>query len=382
MNRIILADSVSCTGCAACASACPTNSITMKEDKDGFLQPKIDKNTCVECHKCEKICPILNKETVQYDFETKAYAAINKDEAIRAKSSSGGVFYALAKWIIEHGGVVFGARFDEKWEVKHDYSENLEGLIPFMGSKYVQSRIGNSYKQAKSFLEQGRWVLFSGTPCQLGGLRSFLNKEYEKLIQVDLICHGVPSVAVWRSYLNEIKKEGVITKVTFREKHDGWLNYKMVVEKDFEAVVFDSYMDNVFFRGFLKDVYLRRSCYNCQYRMYHRSTDITLADYWGVERLCPEMYDNKGTSMVLTHTSKGEMVLLELGKNEVETLPQSKDDVAKYNPCLDRENPKDLKRKRFFRVFRFTSFERASFVIDKDPFDKRILRKIKKTLKF
>ena len=379
MSGIVLIESARCIGCAACASVCPTNSITMKEDCEGFLQPKIDKNTCIKCHKCENTCPVLNKEAPRGGMETKAYAAINKDETVRVKSSSGGVFHAFAKWTIEQGGVVFGARFDEKWEVMHDYSETLEGVIPFMGSKYVQSCIGDSYKQAKSFLDQGRWVLFSGTPCQLGGLRAFLGKEYEKLVQVDLICHGVPSPSVWRSYLKDYVSNGEILSVSFRDKEEGWSHFQNVNITTTCCSIREHQMENPYFRGFIKNVYLRKSCYNCEFRTYQRNSDITLADYWGVDEFCPEMFDDKGTSVVFVHTAKGESVLLGLN-NVLELLPQTKDNATKCNPSMDRENPKDLKRWRFFHLFRLISFRKASFVIDKDPFHIRVLRKVKKVL--
>lgn len=376
VSKIVLAESNRCTGCAACASACPTNSITMKEDRCGFLQPKIEKKTCISCHLCEKTCPIINKETFRAGEETVAYAAINKDETIRAKSSSGGVFYALAKWTIERGGVVFGVRFDDKWEAMHDYSETLEGIIPFLGSKYVQSRIGDTYKQTKKFLEQGRWVLFSGTPCQLAGLRAFLGKEYEKLIQVDLICHGVPSPSVWCSYLKDYFTEGKIQSINFRDKKQGWLNCQNVITTN-TAVIRENMMDNPYFRGFLKNVYLRKSCYDCQFRTYHRNSDITLGDYWGANKLCPQMFDDKGTSIVFTHAVKGEKILSEL-KDEVELLEQTRDSATKHNSCMDRENPKEIKRHRFFFVFGLSSFKKAEYIIDKDSFSKRVARKIKK----
>lgn len=379
MSRIELVDSDKCMGCAACASVCPTHSIAMKEDKEGFLHPKIDRKTCIKCHKCESTCPILNKETIRNDVETKAYAAINKDEEIRMKSSSGGVFHALAKWTIEHGGVVFGARFDENWEVIHDFSETLEGIIPFMGSKYVQSRIGDTYKQARNFLEQDRWVLFSGTPCQLAGLRAFLGKEYERLVQVDLICHGVPSPSVWRSYLKDFVTDGEILSISFRDKEEGWLRFQNVTTTT-TTTIREHQMENPFFRGFLKNVYLRKSCYDCQFRSYHRNSDLTIADYWGVNDLCPEMFDDKGTSIVFTHTSLGERVLQGIEK-EVRYVEQAKEDAVKFNPSMYRDYPKDLKRKRFFWVFRLTSFERASYVIDKDVFYIRGLRKVKKCMR-
>ena len=375
----MLAPKVSCTGCAACVSACPIGCIRMVEDKEGFLQPIIDKKTCIKCHKCERTCPILNKEVIQRDAETKAYAAVNKDETIREKSSSGGVFHTLANWTIERGGVVFGARFDDNWEVMHDYAETMEGVVPFMGSKYVQSRIGDTYKRAKFFLEQGRWVLFSGTPCQLGGLRTFLGKEYERLIQVDVICHGTPSPLVWRSYLNDFHSDGKILSVNFRDKEEGWLHFQNVI-KTTNTTIREHQIENPFFRGFLKNVYLRKSCYDCQFRTYHRNSDITMADYWGVNELCPEMFDDKGTSIVFVHTAKGEMVLSGLN-NVLELLPQTKYNATKCNPSMDRENPVALKRQRYFRIFRLTSFKKAIFVIDKDDLFKRGLRKVRKFIR-
>jgi coenzyme F420-reducing hydrogenase beta subunit len=351
----------------------------MKEDREGFLQPKIDRKTCIKCHKCEKTCPILNKETVQNGVETKAYAAINKDEEIRKKSTSGGVFHALAKWTIERGGVVFGARFDEKWEVIHDYSETMEGVVPFMGSKYVQSRIGDSYKQAKSFLEQGRWVLFSGTPCQLGGLRAFLGKEYEKLIQVDLICFGVPSPGVWRAYLKEyILSNGQINSISFRDKKDGWLHSRMVIANKSAC---KGENEEAFMRGFSKEVYLRKCCNQCQYRVYHRNSDLTIADYWGVDRLCDEMFDDKGTSIVFCHSNMGEQLLNGLSENLI-LVGQSKDNAIAYNPYMENQHAKEVKRTRFFRMYRLTSsFNKSAFVIDKDGFSTRVVRKLNKCLK-
>lgn len=375
MGRVCLIEKNKCTGCSACASVCPTHSITMVEDKEGFQQPKVDNKTCIGCHKCEKTCPILNKEPERAG-ETKAYAAINKDDSVRSKSSSGGVFHALSSYVVEQGGVVFGARFDDRWEVMHDYSETLEGIKPFMGSKYVQSRIGDSYSQAKRFLEDGRLVLFSGTPCQLGGLRAFLGKEHERLIQVDLVCHGVPSPKVWRSYLKDYI-EGEIVSVSFRDKKEGWKGVQNVTITTNTSVISEKQMVNPFYRGFLRNAYLRSSCYNCQFRTYHRNSDITIADYWGVDKLCPEMFDNKGTSIVFAHTEKGKKCLDAL-TNAVLFLPQTRENAVKHNHIMDGENPKDIKRKRFFRIFRWTSFKGAEFVIDKDAYVTRVLRKVRK----
>jgi coenzyme F420-reducing hydrogenase beta subunit len=204
LNRTVLMEGIdkqACCGCGACAQKCPTGCIIMQEDTEGFLYPEIDKKSCVGCKVCEEVCPSVHPKEPRTPL--RVYAAKNKDEAVRLESSSGGIFTVLAEKIIDRKGVVFGARFNEDWEVIHSYVETKEKLSVFRGSKYVQSRIGESYKQAEEFLKAGRFVLFSGTPCQIAGLKLFLKKEYENLVTVDLICHGVPSPGVWRKYLDE-----------------------------------------------------------------------------------------------------------------------------------------------------------------------------------
>ena len=276
----------------------------MIEDKEGFLQPHIDTDTCIMCHKCEKTCPIISPTTIPTDFKTQAFAAINKDEAVRLRSSSGGMFHALAKWTITHGGVVFGARFNENWEVVHDYTETLEGIEPFMRSKYVQSSIGETFKQAKQFLDQGRQVFFVGTPCQIGGLKAYLHKDYGNLLAVDLICHGVPSPKVWREYLKAFSIDR-IKSINFKDKTVGWLPHQcqVTINKN-DVIVQTRQIDNPFFRCFRNGIIMRNSCYKCHYRDLHRISDITISDFWGVEEKCPEMFDNKGTSLIFIQNKK------------------------------------------------------------------------------
>lgn len=203
---INIQDKKDCCGCSACASVCPKHCITMSEDSEGFIYPCVDESVCVDCHLCERVCPIINYGN---DREPLAvYAAKNPDESIRMQSSSGGVFTLLAERVIDEGGVVFGATFNDRWEVVHDYVETKEELAKFRGSKYVQSKIGDSYQKAKAFLKNNRKVLFSGTPCQIAGLKKYLRKDYDNLLAVDFICHGVPSPGVFRTYLQEeIDKE-------------------------------------------------------------------------------------------------------------------------------------------------------------------------------
>lgn len=190
-----------CCGCSACVQRCPQQCISLEEDEEGFLYPIINEAACIDCGLCEKVCPVLHSGDAHKPL--KVFAAKNNNEKIRVESSSGGVFTVLAELVIDEGGVVFGAKFGEHWDVIHDYTETKEGLAAFRGSKYVQSRIGDCFNKAKSFLVQGRKVLFSGTPCQISGLKRFLGKEYDSLLTVDFICHGVPSPKVWRMYLNE-----------------------------------------------------------------------------------------------------------------------------------------------------------------------------------
>lgn len=376
-TQIHLASLKDCTACTACVSVCPKGCISMHEDWEGFLQPTIDASVCVECHKCEKVCPILNQEITKDDFETKAYAVINKDDEVRAQSSSGGVFFPLAKWVIEQGGVVFGARWNDKWEVVHDYAEDIEGVKAFMRSKYVQSVVGDTLRQAKQFLDASRWVLYSGTPCQLGGLRAYLGKEYEKLIQVDLICHGVPSPGVWRSYLKDYFGKEKIIDINFRDKGEGWLGFQTAI-KTTTSKVCEGQMENPYFRGFLTNVYLRNSCYNCHFRYYHRASDITLADYWGVDKICPEMHDNKGTSIVFAHTAKG-YKLFNVLMHGFKELQQEQNNSISHNLAMCCNIPISSKRKNFFSFYQKDyNFKRLVKCIDNDKLLVRLIRKLRK----
>lgn len=199
-----------CCGCEACVQICPKGCMCMVEDTEGFLYPQVDKSVCVNCGLCEKVCPVIHQNKSRTPL--KVYAAKNMDEEVRLKSSSGGIFTLLAESVIKRGGVVFGAKFDDEWMVVHDYTDNIEGVAAFRGSKYVQSIIGNAYRKVEQFLKSGRMVLFTGTPCQIAGLKKYLRKEYKKLLAVDLVCHGVPSPKVWQMYLEETNRSKVIDK--------------------------------------------------------------------------------------------------------------------------------------------------------------------------
>lgn len=299
-----------CSGCYACKNICPKQCIDMREDNEGFWYPQVDKDKCINCGLCEKICPIINnKERVN---EIKAYACINKDEKIRAKSSSGGIYTLLAECIINNGGVVFGARFDEELNLVHSYTDNIQGLEQFRGSKYLQSRIGQSYKKAKEFLEKDIKVLFSGTPCQISGLLSYLSKEYENLICIDIICHGVPSPKVFKLYRDELeKKYGSTTqRIDFRCKDYGWKLFCVLLSFNNNTQYMKDLNNDVYMNGFLQNLYLRPSCYECKSKTLNRLSDITIADFWGIQNIASELDDDKGTSLVLVNSNKGKKYLM------------------------------------------------------------------------
>lgn len=302
-----------CMGCSACVNICPSKCISMLPDNEGFCYPKVELQKCIKCNQCEKVCPILNEIQCNNFFDnTTAYAAINREESIRLKSASGGVFSLLAEKIIDDfGGTVFGAAFDDEYDVFHIGVNDKETLQSLYSSKYVQSNINDCYRNVKKMLDEGNTVLFSGTPCQIGGLRLFLqNKDYDKLYTVDFICHGVPSPDVWRNYLSCIKKKyGKISNVSFRSKKKGWKNSGFCVFcDDINKSVYEKKMKNKYLRGFLKNLYLRPSCHNCKFKQPVHAADLTLADLWGARYISPKLYDDKGCSLVIINSDKGKRI--------------------------------------------------------------------------
>ena len=251
---ITITDKSQCCGCSACAQRCPRQCISMQMDNEGFLYPQVDSSKCIDCHLCEKVCPVIN----QYEARTplNVYAAKNSDDEVRRLSSSGGVFTLLAEQTIKDGGVVFGACWDKDWKVKHDYIENISNLQKFRSSKYLQSVIGDSYLKAEQFLKIGRKVMFTGTPCQIAGLKHFLRKEYNNLLAVEVICHSVPSPGVWQQYLttrlHTLKWEkSDIRNISFRDKKTGWKTYSFVIENNDGNCFTELSSKNAFMRGFL-----------------------------------------------------------------------------------------------------------------------------------
>lgn len=340
-------DKKDCCGCFACAQGCPKHCITMLEDYEGFLYPKMDKTQCIDCGLCEKICHVLHP--YEERMPQNVYAAINKDDEVRFRSSSGGLFYLFAEKIISEGGVVFGARFDEKWQVVLDYAETIEGVESFMGSKYVQARTATAYNDAEAFLKQGRKVLFSGTPCQIAGLHHYLRKEYDNLITVDFVCHGVPSPKVWQSYLDEVVSSvRNVSDVKFRNKNNGWKKFNFALSYnngDKSTSLLCYHQQNHYMRAFLRNMILRPSCHACKAKSGRSHSDITIADFWGIERECPEMDDDKGTGLLLVNTGKG-LALLDWSKMKIKK--SDLDTALRYNSSLSHDTTPHPKREFFF----------------------------------
>ena len=360
-----------CCGCTACVQRCPKHCISLKEDNEGFLYPIVNESLCINCGLCEKVCPIIN--TPKKISAKEVLAVKNRNVMERMASSSGGVFIALARSIIEKGGVVFGAVFDRKWEVMHTYTETMDGVYPMMGSKYVQSRIGDSYREAEHFLKEGRDVLFTGTPCQITGLHNFLRKTYPNLLSVDCLCHGVPSPEVWRRYLDEISDSSrrattgknsvlssslkplpAITDIEFRNKKlHGWKKFSFVIHgfafktDKYSVLLSDTHRDNPFMKGFLADIYLRPSCYCCKCKNGISQSDLTIADFWGINIISPDFDDDKGVGLVLVNTTKGKEIFEQL---QMDVLDFSSQREKIHNGGFNEIVPMHPKRSFFFKM--------------------------------
>lgn len=340
-----------CCGCHGCTNVCPKECISMQIDNEGFWYPIVDESKCINCNLCEKVCPIIN--TPKRDEEKIiAYACKNKDEKVRECSSSGGVFNLLCEEVIYNGGVVFGAAFDDNFDVMHTYAETLDECIKFRGSKYVQSKIGDTFKIAKEFLNEGRIVLFSGTPCQISGLDAYLMKKYDNLILVDIACHGVPSPLVYKEYIKKLQllNTSGIKDIRFRDKSTGWKTYSFKVEYNNGELKEKGY-DNIYMKGFLKDIYLRPSCYTCKFKKPITSADLTLADYWGVQHKHPEFDDDKGISLILVNSKKGQSKFNLISK-KIEVVETDLKYATNCNPCIVKHVEYNPKREDFFKAFK------------------------------
>lgn len=331
-----------CFGCGACASVCNKGCITMGCDKEGFLYPQVNIDVCVECGRCERICPTLH--LAESETPIAYLAARTKDNEILRDSSSGGLFYELSKPVITNGGVVWGARFNERCEVLHDDARTLDELKPLMGSKYVQSDVRHVYNEIKKDLDFGREVLFSGSPCQIVALKNYLQKQYDNLYTVDVACHGVPSPLVWQEYLQTLAQGKRIDQVRFREKTPGWESYSVCYtiggQTKRNLRVNDPYMC-----GYLEGLYTRPVCYHCPIKPNHYASDLSIADFWGIDCVDSTMSDDRGTSLVAVRTKKGEKLLSRANVEKKEYLYHQ---IEAYNQSFSHKSSPSPMRDTFW----------------------------------
>lgn len=301
-----------CSGCTACYAVCPKQCIEMKADEEGFRYPAVDTEKCIRCGACERSCPILNP-IKEMPVSQNAFLVQHRDENIRLDSSSGGAFTAIASYVLSKGGVVFGAAYDEYFQVRHCYVENTAKLWKFRNSKYVQSDVGDCFREVRDFLRVGRWVCFSGTPCQIEGLNHFLGKQYEKLVLVDVVCHGIPSPLIWNRYLEYQRvKDQRPDNIRFRDKFYGYKYSTMSLIKDGKNVYHAGSQLDPMLRAFFTDICDRPSCYACPFKKRYRVSDMTIWDCFSVYAFDKAMDDDKGTTRVLCHTDKAAMIMHEL----------------------------------------------------------------------
>lgn len=362
---INIKDKSKCCGCCACVDVCAHQAISLKTDIEGFWYPVVDETKCVDCGLCNKVCPELNiADLKKNDYPQPAHtiAAINKKMSVRWYSTSGGAFSALADAMYEEGGYVSGAIYNDDFSVRNFISNNPDDLKKLRSSKYLQSKAEGIYKEIRDLLRKGEKVLACGTPCQMAALRSFLRKDYENLIIVDFICRGVNSPKVYRKYLDSLERKfgGKVVYVKAKNKELGWRNLTRKVVFDNGKSYYGVHMQDDFRRGYHTNVYCRPSCYSCQYKGFPRMADITIADYWGIEKVDPNMDNNIGTSMILLNSNKG-IAFFEKVKDKLEWEETKFESILPGNIALRKPiEPAKIDRKAFFEDLDKGTFEEVT----------------------
>lgn len=350
-----------CSGCEACINICPKQCIKMERDEEGFLYPTIDLTFCIKCNLCREICPI--KKDNKFNIESRIFAVYHKNKKIHMESSSGGAFTAFAEKIIKKEGIVYASCFDELNLVKLKRIEKIKDLSYARKSKYVQSEMGKVHIQILNDLNLGKNVLFVGTPCQCDSIKNFLkmkNVNIDKLYLIDIICHGVASPIIWKEYLNyqSICQESDIKSVDFRDKSNGWTPMKMkIIFKNNKIYEKYSNLDG-YYRLFFGHYIIRPSCHSCHYTDIKRVSDITIADFWGIKNIAPELFDEYGVSMVLSNTEKGKK-MIQLIKEDVVMNEVFCDNLADYQPNLAKPTSKNKNREAFWNLYKKRGFKKA-----------------------
>lgn len=394
---ITLESKQDCCGCHACVTICPRKCISMHADEEGFLYPATDISLCVDCHLCEHVCPMISPPALQAaapdggGSPIRVYAARCRDERFRGNSASGGIFPVLAEQVLKEGGVVFGARWDGDFmAVRHDFITDMKDLHLLQGSKYIQSSIGNAFFLVRDFLKQGRRVLFSGTPCQISGLRKVIRKHSDLLITVDVACHSVPSPKVWRAFFRDLMSRNGISGATgvFMRKRTfdpqrGWRCDSFVVEsgQSGQPAFQDSIYQTSYGLGFLEGLFSRPSCERCPAKNMESGSDITLGDFWGVENYFPDLSMQEGLSIVVCKTPEAH-ALLDSVRDAFSILrPAEYDQAAAHNEGLRFDPRKNPNRDAFFRRLVKCRSDRAAVRLMESYFRPTLFTKAKTKLK-
>lgn len=343
-----------CVGCTACAAVCPKHCIEIYKDPDGFAYPRFTALTvCADCRLCESVCPIVafSKPTQR---KSTAYAAYSANDSLRFESTSGGIFSELALRILRMGGAVYGARYTDDFKIAYCRVENEDELALLRGAKYAEAELGDTFADVKRQLESGRAVLFSGTPCRVFALRSFLRRDYDTLFLVDFVCHSIPSPTAFEKYIEyraATDAPGIMPKrIELRSKSTGWsrFSYSSIFEYGDGTVYRKNGLDDPYIKLFLSGGISRPSCASCRFKGYSRVSDITLGDFWGIWDIAPEMDDNGGTSVVLVHSEKGHRMWDELDgivTREVTVTQTSRKNMAMLEALHPLHNRKAVMRK-------------------------------------
>lgn len=333
-----------CTGCTACYTVCPKNAITMVEDKEGFIYPIINQDKCIDCGLCKKTCPVLS--TKENESINQCYAAYNKNEKELEQASSGAIFSIIAEQFIEDKGIVIGAAFDENNKLIHKAVYKKKDLESLKGSKYIQSDLGDVFKYIKENVKDNK-ILFVGTPCQVAGLKRVVNND--NLFCIDIVCHGVPSALLFKKYLEELEtnhKEKIIG-YKFRDKNPNWENYSnTIIFKD--KKVTENSKNNIYMNIFLNDIALRKSCYNCNFKLGNKYSDITLGDFWGIKEKHKDMYNEKGVSAIIINTSNGQK-MMEIIKDSITFKECKLEEIVSGNPSLKESAMINIKRGKIYK---------------------------------